>query len=98
MQTIKRDENAPENPRASFVQKIIGQVEDDIRHWEPDFKRMKRNRAFARGLQWEGMKHTELSDPDRRYVENVTLRHLKQSTSSIYARNPQFVWRKSKRL
>lgn len=98
MQIIERDKDAPENPRATFVQKMLGVVEDDLKHWEPDFTRMKRNRAYARGLQWPGMTMKSLSDPERPYVENVTLRHLKQRVSAIYARNPQFVWRRSKRL
>lgn len=32
MQTIIRDPAAPENSRANFVQKMLGVVEDDLKH------------------------------------------------------------------
>ncbi|MBP8216064.1 MAG: hypothetical protein KAX54_00275 [Thauera sp.] len=62
------------------------------------FDRIRLNRQFARGLQWVGMKEDDLKNPDRPYVANYTARHLKQSTAALYARNPTFVFRRSKRL
>jgi len=44
------------------------------------------------------MKIEDLKDPDRPYVANITLRHVKQRTAAIYARNPKYRFLRSKRL
>lgn len=99
MQTeIKRDTPETEGALAARVKDLIDDVKADLSHWEDDFERMKNNRNFARGLQWPGMTVKDLKNNDRNYVENFTLRHLKQGTAATYARNPQFVWRRSQRL
>lgn len=91
------DENLPE-PRRQKVKALCDMVKEDKDKWEYAFKRMKHWRRFARGLQWPGMSNEDLSDPDRPYVANITMRHLKQRTSSIYAKNPTYDWRRSQRL
>lgn len=89
--------NVDEGRRAK-VKALQDMVRDDRKHWEYAFKRMQQWRAFARGLQWPGDAKEDLSDPDRRYVANVTMRHLKQRTAQIYAKNPTYIWRRSKRM
>lgn len=96
-------ERTQENPnydlaRCARVKQLIATVKDDIEHWSDDHERMRRNRKFARGLQWQGSTRKDLGDPNRSYVANITLRHLKQRTASTYARNPKWTWRKSKRM
>ncbi|MDG3089235.1 hypothetical protein P7F88_25565 [Vibrio hannami] len=39
-----------------------------------------------------------MSDPDRPYVANITMRHVQQRTAALYAKNPRFRFKKSKRL
>lgn len=94
------DETTEKAPpaRAAQVKAILDEIAADLAHWKPDFDRMKRNRKFARGLQWPGMTRKDLSDPERLYVENVTMRLLKQGTSATYARNPRYVWRRAERV
>ena len=52
--------------------------------WEPDFKRMRENMLFARGIQWQGQK-TLMDD---RYVCNLVQRNISQGVATLYARNP----------
>jgi hypothetical protein len=100
METITRadDRKEPTDARAARVKELLDTVHDDLSHWEWDFQRMRANRRYARGLQWQGMTRKDLVKEDRPYVENVTFRHLKSRTAAIYARNPRFTWRQSKRL
>lgn len=90
--------NEQNEARKQKVSDLTDMVKADLKHWEYAYKRMKEWRAFARGLQWPGVTKRDLSDADREYVANVTMRHLKQRTSAIYAKNPTYLWRKSKRM
>lgn len=92
------DEKKIAEQRRAKVSQLCDTVRDDIKHWSYAFTRMKEWRKFARGLQWPGMSKADLSDPDRDYVANITLRHLKSRTAAIYAKNPSYQWRKTKRL
>jgi hypothetical protein len=53
--------------------------------WEPDFKTMREDMKFARGLQWPDQKNLM----DDRYVANLTLRNLSNGVAQLYARNPE---------
>lgn len=91
----------PENldeARKAKVSSLQNMVKEDAKHWNYAFKRMNDWRDFARGLQWPGDKKEQLSDPERRYVTNITMRHLKQRTASIYAKNPTYEWRRNHRM
>ena len=100
METITRsdDRTPPNEARAARVKELIDMVLDDCDHWKWDFDRMRTSRRYARGLQWKGMTRKDLVKDDRPYVANITMRHLKSRTAAIYARNPRFTWRQSKRL
>lgn len=100
MQNIEfaADKENPSESRENLVKEMVDKVLADIEYWKPDFDRMRANRRFARGLQWPGTERKDLMDPDRPYVENITMRHLKQRTAATYARAPKFVWRKTKKL
>lgn len=67
---------------------------DAERHWEPDFKRMRRDMDFAAGFQWAGQKEMD----EDRYVANMTLRTVNQKVSALYARDPKAIARRRKRL
>lgn len=92
------DEDKRDPAREAKVKQQIEMVQADRKHWQYAFDRMEKWRKFARGLQWPGIDYKNLSDADRRYVANVTMRHLKQRTAAIYAKNPTFQWRRSKRM
>lgn len=49
------------------------------------FDRMQACIDFARGLQWPDQKKLD----DKRYVTNITQRHLRQRESALYAKNPK---------
>ena len=84
--------------RKARVKFLTDEVKADLKHWNYAFTRMKQWRDFARGLQWPGTVKADLSDADRKYVANVTMRHLKQRTAAIYAKNPTYDFTKTKRL
>jgi hypothetical protein len=90
-------QDVPES-RAKEVARLCEDVKADRKYWEYAFKRMKDWRAFARGRQWPGQTRDQMSDADRAYVVNITQRHIHQRTAHIYAKNPRFRFRKSKRL
>jgi len=98
MEYVNADTNEANDARRAKVKQLTDMVRDDLKHWEYAFKRMRKWREFARGLQWPGMSKEDLADADREYVANITMRHLKQRTASIYAKNPSYVWRKSQRM
>lgn len=82
----------PEPPERR--RKLVSEWQDDIRRaklkWAPAFSRMYEDMAFCAGNQW----------PSRRdlYVANVTLRHIEQRVSTLYAKNPRVVARRRQRL
>jgi len=94
----RQDEIEVAEARAAEVQRIIGSVRDDLKHWEYAFARMRHWRKFARGYQWPNNDREDMSNPDRQYVVNITHRHIQQRTAALYAKNPRFRWRKAKKL
>ena len=98
MEYRKADDADIQESRRQLVSKMQDRVKADLKHWEYAFKRMREWRQFVRGMQWPGTSKASLSDADREYVVNITLRHLKQRTASIYAKNPSYVYRRSQQL
>lgn len=92
------DKEGVDPSREAEVKRIIKAVKEDLDHWKYAIDRMKAWRKFARGYQWPGTSKSDMSDADRQYVANVTLRHVSQRTASIYAKNPRFRWTKAKQL
>jgi len=77
--------------RKALVKKRIDDVKAARKHWEPVFRQMIRDQKFCAGRQWEEeSKASAFNDGlDDRYVANVTLRHVKQRTAALYAKNPK---------
>lgn len=95
---MRRDTPEPAESRAAEVKRIQAAVKEDIKHWEYAFNRMEEWRKFARGYQWPESSKEDGSDPDRRYVVNIVMRHIQQRTAAMYAKNPRFRWRRSKQM
>jgi hypothetical protein len=92
-------QQADETPKPSASREaLVGEWSKKIRtaksHWEADFKRMRNNMKFARGLQWLDQK----SEDDPRYVANLVLRHVANKVAALYAKNPKAVAHRRKRL
>jgi hypothetical protein len=71
------------NARRELVTDWIKKIEEAEGHWDKTFKAMRKDAAFAAGNQWRGIKSVD------RYTANITLRHINQRVSSIYAKNPR---------
>jgi hypothetical protein len=86
----------PENDdkaRKAFALQTIEDVKAWKKHWKYAFDRMRQDQGFARGRQWSD-DEPDISDDDREYQANITLRHVKSKTDEIYAKNPSFVYRR----
>lgn len=92
--TIIRKPPEPPRETAAFVQQLVQRVRDAKKHWEPDFKRIRRDMDFASGLQYAGQKEYD----DERYRLNLVLRHIRMRTATLYAKNPKAVYRRKPRL
>lgn len=78
--------------RKALVSRWTAAVSQAKSHWSKQFKQMRDDEEFARGKQWPG-------DPEhRKYVANITLRHIQQRVSDLYAKNPKIVSRKATRM
>lgn len=84
--------DVPES-RKALVNRWLQDIAAARKHWERDFKRMRRNMQFASGKQWPGQK-----DEDDRYRVNLIQRVLKASVASLYAKNPTVIYKRRPKL
>lgn len=85
--TLTAPDPQPDAARAELVKAWQARIVYTRAQRSAQFERMRRDMAFARGIQWPGQ--TSLDDP--RYVVNITQRHVAQRTAALYAKNPTFV-------
>lgn len=78
----------------AFVEEWNKTIDEDLRRWEPDFKRMKDNMRFVTGRQWPMQKDIQ----DERYVCNLTLKQVRQKVANLYAKNPKAVAKARERM
>lgn len=97
---IPRDRPEVEASRAELVNKLLEQIKEGKKFWEKRFNRMRADAKFARGNQYagEGDDSAETEMLDLRYKANITLRHINQRVSAIYAKNPRVVARRRRRM
>ena len=88
----KKDEAS--ESRKALIETWVKKVKKAKKKWEPDFERMKENEAFVSGLQWNGQ--TTISH--ERYTANFCNRLISQKVATLYARNPQAIAKRRKRL
>lgn len=91
---IERDipDNLPES-RTSSINQWNEKIIQAKKFFEKDFKEMRTNWRFNRGLQWAGQQ-----EDDSRYIANFVQHHIKNLVSSLYARNPTVITKKNNRL
>lgn len=87
LQNEAEEDKEPDAAEVALVTEWIKKVNEAKSHWDTDFKRMKKNMKFSRGLQWPDQKDIEHSQ----YVANLTLRQIQQGVAAVYAKNPTFV-------
>lgn len=89
---IIRGEPEVDDSRAALVKKILADVAADKKKWDKAFKRMKRDKQFARKQL-----HEEAEEDDRAKV-NIIQRHVSQRVATLYAKNPRFIAERRKTL
>lgn len=93
----KKEQNEKDPQRESkqaAVKKLLGEIEQDKKRWDPDHTRMKEDIAFCMGFQRE--EQTNLVHDE--YTCNLVLRNVNQKVAALYARNPTAEWQRQKRL
>jgi len=89
------DETSSETlSRRASVKRWCERIRAAKAKWEPDYKRMRKNMEFVFGLQWNGQQTLN----EDRYRANFTIRNVNQKVATLYARNPQVVAQRRKRL
>ena len=90
---VKRETGEIPEARRNLVKQWCDDVEAAKRHWEDDFKRMRDDAKFERGLQWEKQQKN-----DERYIANITKSHIRSKVASLYAKNPRVQARRRAKL
>lgn len=84
------DEKTPESQQR-LVQRITRTIKQDAKHHDKAFKRMRRDMFVA-------MHGREETWNESNYKANIAGRHIKQKTSTLYAKNPKATARRAERL
>lgn len=98
----KADNRKVTEARKAFISCWCMKIKAAEKFWEDRlFKRIRIDRLFVQGYQWQSA-HTLLKDgplpEDERLVVNVTQRHIKQQTATLYGKNPKIVCRHKDRM
>lgn len=88
--TVAEKTEQPESER-KLVQRIIKTIKADKKHHEKAFDRMIRDMFVA-------MHGREEDWSEKNYKANIVGRHVKQKTSTLYAKNPKATARRVERL
>lgn len=88
---IPRDKPDVTRQREELVKEWMEKIEEAEEHWKGTFAMMRESGEFAAGRIWPGERPTTSEKQlwDDRYNANITLRHINQRVSSIYAKNPR---------
>lgn len=99
-QVMETAANAPvegESPETegqkALVAKWLDTIKLDAKHWERAFERMREDQKFAantNNAQWDG--------DEGKYVANLTMRHVSNKVSALYAKNPKVKAERKKRM
>ena len=90
---MRREAGEIEPARAARVKSLVKKITEAEAYWDKTFKRIDGDIKFAanlRGEQWDG-------DTDK-YVANLALRHVKDRTAALYAKNPRVRAKRKKRM
>ena len=90
----KQKDTEPPAAQAALIEQWSKKIREAKEHWSKDFKRMRNDMKFARGIQWLDQQDTD----DERYVANLVLRHIATKVAALYAKNPKAVAHRRKRL
>lgn len=95
---VASKETASESPRSEARRKVVAKwckrIKASKKHWEADFKRMRKNMEFTAGIQWD----SQMTIDDPKYVANLTIRMVNQKVSQLYARNPKAIANRHPRM
>lgn len=96
MRSLERD-GQPDSDEAALVKETMSKITEWKKHHEKALERMQEDVKFAsnkHGAQWDGKE----AAPDKRYVANITFRHIQGRTGVLYAKNPRVKMARRKRI
>jgi hypothetical protein len=89
----------PSEARKALVDQWQKRVTLAKKFWQPAFSRMREDMAFAAGKQWpNGSPASTAGAEEEQYVANIVLRHIQQTVSSLYGKNPRTIAKRKKML
>lgn len=92
-QEVSQDSNPEVDPaRQTAVSEWESKILRAIKHWEPDFKRMRDDMQLAR----QGARKQWVDNDN--YVVPIIARYINQAVSALYAKNPKVVVSRKKRM
>lgn len=94
---ISRETPIVPTERTAFINEWTKKIEETKEYWRPKFDQMRRAQRFARGAQWQDQSD-ETTDASKKYIANITLRHINSRVAALYARNPKAVAKRRPRL
>lgn len=77
----------------ALIERWLKTIEADKKFHADAFKRMREDQRFAanvKGAQWDG--------DEQAYVANITLRHVRNKVSALYAKNPRVKAQRAERM
>jgi hypothetical protein len=96
---MSREPPRPAPAREQAVTRWQDRARRAREYWTANaFLRMVEDMRFAAGKQWPNHSPSVVDPVEMRYVANITLRHIRQRTASLYGKNPRIVARRKARL
>lgn len=87
----KPGERKPDRQERDVVAELTDRIKADYAHHKPAFEKMREDMAYAR--TGAGKKYS-----DKKYVANITGRHVNQKVAALYAKNPKATAERRPRL
>lgn len=96
--TDEQREKQVSESRKALVKDLTTRVKQARTFWKPVFERVRDNIRFAGGDQWQDAEEKMADAVSDKYQVNFVQRELNQQVSAIYAKNPNVVCERRKRL
>ncbi len=88
---MENEQMEPSDSRAALVSRWCEDINNAKQFYAKRFEQMRKDAKFAKGVQWP-------AGVEDAYIANITLRHLKNSVSALYAKNPKAIYRRRETL
>jgi hypothetical protein len=95
---ISRDAPKVESPREALVKEWVERINRARKCHETAFNRMREDMRFAANRKGEQWSDGAIAGDERKYVANITQRHVAHRVATLYAKNPRARAKRRQRL